>query len=120
MKSVVSGIFIPSWLAREYTFREKSTCGVAGHSLKFGLWDKLLRTDLTTAVPTLELPVYFFHGQYDYLLYDLARQYFRQLNAPLKGFYVRALSPLPRARSRKGAGILRQDVLAGSTLADAT
>lgn len=125
MKSVVSGIFIPSWLAREYTLKEKvSLWRGRSFSRKFGIWDKLLRTDLTTAVPTLELPVYFFHGQYDYTCsYDLARQYFRELDAPLKGFYTfeRSAHCPVLEEAEKARSILRQDVLAGSTsLADAT
>jgi pimeloyl-ACP methyl ester carboxylesterase len=125
MKSVVGGIFIPSWLAREYTLKEKVNLWRGrSFSRKFGIWDTLLRTDLTTAVPTLELPVYFFHGQYDYTCsYDLARQYFRQLDAPLKGFYTfeRSAHCPVLEQAEKARSILRQDVLAGSTaLADAT
>jgi pimeloyl-ACP methyl ester carboxylesterase len=125
MKSVISGIFIPSWLAREYTLREKVNLWRGrSFSRKFGLWDELLRTDLTTAVPTLELPVYFFHGQYDYTCsYGLARRYLRQLDAPLKGFYTfeRSAHCPALEEAEKARSILRQDVLAGSTaLTDAT
>ena len=124
MKSVISGIFIPSWLTREYTLREKVNLWRGrSFSRKFGLWDKL-RTDLTIAVPTLELPVYFLHGRYDYTCsYDLARQYCQKLDAPLKGFYTfehSAHSPVLE-EAEKARSILRQDVLAGSTaLADPT
>ena len=87
-------------------------------SRSFGLWDKVLRTDLSTVVPSLEIPVYFFHGRYDYTCsYDLARQYFRQLDAPLKGFYTfehSAHSPVLE-EAEKARTILREDVLAGST-----
>jgi pimeloyl-ACP methyl ester carboxylesterase len=81
------------------------------------LWDKVLRTDLSTVVPSLEIPVYF-HGRYDYTCsYDLARQYFRQLDAPLKGFYTfehSAHSPVLE-EAEKARSILRDDVLTGST-----
>jgi pimeloyl-ACP methyl ester carboxylesterase len=118
MKSVISGIFIPSWLASEYNLREKINLW-RGRSFSrgFGLWDKVLRTDLSTVVPSLEIPVYFFHGRYDYTCsYDLARQYFRQLDAPLKGFYTfehSAHSPVLE-EAEKARSILREDVLAGS------
>jgi pimeloyl-ACP methyl ester carboxylesterase len=119
MKSVISGIFIPSWLAREYSLREKINLWRGrSFSRSFGLWDKVLRTDLSTVVPILEIPVYFFHGQYDYTCsYDLARQYFGKLDAPLKGFYTfehSAHSPVLE-QAEKARTILREDVLVGST-----
>jgi pimeloyl-ACP methyl ester carboxylesterase len=62
--------------------------------------------------------VYFFHGRYDYTYsYDLARQYVRKLDAPLKGFYTfehSAHSPVLE-EAEKARSILRDDVLAGST-----
>ena len=123
MKSVVSGIFIPSWLAREYTLKEKVNLWRGrSFSRKFGIWDKLFCTDLTTAVPTLELPVYFFHGQYDYTCsYDLARQYFRQLDAPLKGSTRSSAQPtVPCSKKPKGAEHSAAGRAGGSTsLADA-
>ena len=119
MKSVISGIFIPSWLASEYSLREKINLWRGrSFSRSFGLWDRVLRTDLSTVVPSLEIPVYFFHGRYDYTCsYDLGRQYFRKLDAPLKGFYTfehSAHSPVLE-EAEKARAILREDVLAGST-----
>jgi pimeloyl-ACP methyl ester carboxylesterase len=119
MKSVISGIFIRSWLASEYSLREKINLWRGrSFSRSFGLWDKVLRTDLSSAVPSLQIPVYFFHGRYDYTCsYDLARQYFRKLNAPLKGFYTfehSAHSPVLEEAER-ARSIFREDVLAGST-----
>jgi pimeloyl-ACP methyl ester carboxylesterase len=125
MKSVINGIFIPSWLASEYSLREKINLWRGrSFSRSFGLWDKVLWTDLSTVVPSLEIPVYFFHGRYDYTCsYDLARQYFRQLDAPLKGFYTfedSAHSPVLE-EAKKARNIFREDVLAGSiTHADTT
>ena len=118
MKSVISGIFIASWLASEYSLREKINLWRGrSFSRSFGLWDEVLRTDLSTVVPSLEIPVYFFHGRYDYTCsYDLARQYFRKLDAPLKGFYTfehSAHSPVLE-EAEKARTIFREDVLAGS------
>jgi pimeloyl-ACP methyl ester carboxylesterase len=70
----------------------------------------------------LEIPVYFLEGAYDCsCAADLARDYFHELNAPMKGFYVfgdSAHSPVleePEAAHR----ILQGDVLAGTNaLAD--
>jgi pimeloyl-ACP methyl ester carboxylesterase len=125
MRSVITGIFIPSWLAKEYTLREKVNLWRGrSFSRSFGLWDKVLRTNLPNIVPVLQMPVYFFHGKYDYTCsYQLAREYFRQLDAPLKGFYTfqdSAHSPILE-EPEKARRILREDVLAGSTaLADPT
>jgi pimeloyl-ACP methyl ester carboxylesterase len=125
MKSVITGIFILSWQVREYTFREKVNLWRGrSFSRKFGLWDKILRSDLATVVPELHIPAYFFHGQYDYTCsYELARKYFRKLDAPSKGFYTfehSAHSPVLE-EAEKARNILRIDVLAGSTaMADTT
>ncbi len=67
------------------------------------LWDTMLITDLSKEVPELDLPVYFFHGIYDYTAsYTEAKSYFEQLKAPLKDF-IRLSSQLtaPSLKSRK-------------------
>jgi len=49
----------------------------------------MIATDLTIKAPELEIPVYFFEGIYDYTCsYTLAKEYFDQLKAPVKGFYT--------------------------------
>ncbi len=86
------------------------------------LWDKILVTDLAKQVPELDIPVYFFHGIYDYTVsYPLAKAYFDTLKAPMKGFYTfeqSAHSPMFEEPA-KVQRILQADVLAGLTnLAD--
>lgn len=123
MNSVITGIILPSLTFRDYTLMEKvnlwrgkSQSGVSS------LWNTMLATDLNTQVPQLEIPVYFFDGIYDYTVsYTLAKSYFENLKAPLKGFYTfehSAHSPMfeEPAKMQK---ILQQDVLAGTnSLAD--
>ena len=123
MKSVITGIFFSSLLCREYTFMEKvnlwrgkSRSGVSS------LWDEMLSADLAAKLPELDIPVYFFHGIFDYTVsYTLALDYFRKLRAPLKGFYIfehSAHSPLFE-EAAKMQHILRENVLTGSNdLAD--
>jgi pimeloyl-ACP methyl ester carboxylesterase len=123
MKSVVTGIFLPSLTSREYTlleklnmWRGKSRSGVSS------LWDEMITTDLSKQVPELDLPVYFFHGIYDYTCsYTEAKSYFEKLKAPLKGFYTfeqSAHSPLFE-EPEKTLKILQEDVLVGANgLAD--
>ena len=68
------------------------------------------------------MPVYFFHGIHDYTVsYQLAKQYFERVHAPIKGFYTfehSAHSPMFEEPDRT-LRILRDDVLAGTNrLAD--
>lgn len=123
MKSVVSGIFLPSWICSEYTLREKINIWRgkwSAHSIN--MWNQMMATDLTARVPQLDIPVYLFHGIYDHTCsYTLAKDYFEKLQAPLKGFYTfehSAHSPLYEEPD-KMKEILQQDVLAGvNNLAD--
>lgn len=125
MRSLVTGLLIPSLLFREYTlsekvqlWRNKSRSGVSV------LWDEMVATDLRQSVTKLDTRVYFLHGKHDYTVsYALARDYLDTMVAPVKGFYTfesSAHSPLfeePAAMNR----ILREDVLAGKNqLADRT
>jgi pimeloyl-ACP methyl ester carboxylesterase len=117
MNSVITGILLPSFTSREYTLTEKVNMwrGKA-HSGVALLWNKMLTTDLSSQVPELDLPVYFFEGIYDYTVsYTEARSYFEKLKAPIKGFYTfehSAHSPLFE-EPEKMQKILQQDVLAG-------
>ena len=44
------------------------------------MWDKMIAVDLTREVPKADLPVYFFHGKYDYTVsYPLAKAYLDEL-----------------------------------------
>ena len=123
MNSVITGIFLPSLQIREYTLSEKvnlwhgkSSSGVSS------LWDTMIATDLSEQLPELHLPVYFFHGIYDYTCsYTEAKDYFEQLKAPVKGFYTfehSAHSPLFE-EPEKTQMILQEDVLVrANSLAD--
>jgi pimeloyl-ACP methyl ester carboxylesterase len=125
MTSVVTGIFLPSWQFRGYTLAEKVNLWrgkVYSRSRDFSLWDTMQATDLTQQVTELVIPVYFFHGKYDYTCaYPLARAYWEELKAPLKGFYTfenSAHSPIFE-EPEKALKILLEDVLNGAnTLAD--
>lgn len=123
MKSVFSGLFVPSLQFREYTLGEKINLWRGKIRAGVGsLWSEMKGTDLTNTVTELGLPVYFFHGKYDYTVsYTEARSYFDRLKAPMKGFYTfqqSAHSPIFEEPERT-LKILNEDVLAGATsLAD--
>lgn len=123
MRSVLSGIFLPSLRFPEYTLREKLALWQGRmFSRGFGLWDRMIRIDLTRAITHLDVPVYLFEGVHDRTCsYDLARTYFTALEAPRKAFYTfeqSAHSPMLEEPER-ACRILRDDVLTGATtLAD--
>lgn len=123
MKSVISGIFLPSLTFRDYSLSDK--INLWRGKIRTGvsvMWNEILKTDLTLKVQTLEIPVYFLEGRHDYTCsYALAKDYFFKLNAPVKGFYTfeqSAHSPIFE-EPEKARNILMKDVLTGSTeLAD--
>jgi pimeloyl-ACP methyl ester carboxylesterase len=122
MKSVFTGVFLASWLFRQYTIGEKLALWRGKLSSDKLLWDKMISTDLTKQIHRIDVPVYFFHGRHDYTVsYPLAKAFFDELQAPIKGFYTfqnSAHSPLFE-EPEKMAKILQEDALAGmNTLCD--
>jgi len=117
MNSVITGVFLPSLTCREYTFMEKVNMwhGKSRSGVSW-LWETILATDLTRQVQELEIPVYFFHGIYDYTVsYVLARDYFDNLKAPLKGFYTFKHSAHSPVFEEPGIAIqiIKNDILKG-------
>lgn len=90
MKNIVTDLFFPSLYFSEYILSEKfylwygkSKSGV--HQI----WDEIIETNLSEIKNDFKIPVYFFHGIYDYTCsYELAKKYFVKIKAPLKGFYT--------------------------------
>jgi pimeloyl-ACP methyl ester carboxylesterase len=117
MRSVATGMLLRSLLCREYTLSEKINLWRGKFFSGGRLWNTQLATDLTKKVTRLEVPVYFFHGVYDYTVsYPLAKSYFDRLEAPVKGFYTfkhSAHTPFFEEPERTRE-ILRVDVLTES------
>jgi pimeloyl-ACP methyl ester carboxylesterase len=116
MKSVITGVFIPSLLHPEFTLQEKINIW-RGKAFSANLIrNEMFATDLTAQIKSLKLPVYFFHGKYDYTCsYDMAKDYLDELQAPVKGFYTfehSAHSPIFEEPGRM-LEILQKDVLLG-------
>jgi pimeloyl-ACP methyl ester carboxylesterase len=82
------------------------------------LWEEIIRVDLAEVVPKLDLPVFFVHGLFDYTCsFTLAQDYFRELSAPVKGFYRfehSAHSPIFEEPDL-GYEVLQVDVLGSGT-----
>jgi len=123
MSSVISGIFFPSLRNTAYTpaeriniWRGKVFTGktpIASSHLFFNAFDE---------IPKIDIPIYFFAGVYDYTVcYSLQKEYYEQIQAPLKAFYTfsnSAHSPLFE-EAEKAMEILSQNVLTEQkTLAD--
>jgi len=94
MRSVFGGLIIPSLFFREYSFmdkvklwRAKANAGVSV------ILNEILATDLSRMIARLDVPFYIFHGSMDYTVsYALSKEYFKQVQAPVKGFYTFAHS----------------------------
>lgn len=119
MHSVITGVFFPVNLGSEYTIQEKINFwrGKIFNTNTAGLWAELVKTDITTKIQELKIPIYFFEGHYDYTTSSiLAKEYYKTLKAPMKAFYTfknSAHSPMfeePELMQR----ILINDVLKGS------
>ena len=125
MRSVVTGIFLPSLASPDYTPREKVNLWRGRRfSRGFGLWDQMLATDLTSHdPPTVDPRVLPARPSRPHRVLPLAKAYAGQLVAPQVGFYTfdhSAHSPAFEEPDRT-LQILTEDVLTGTTtLADRT
>jgi len=124
MKSVITGVFLASWMCRDYTLGEKLDIWRGKFLSDKRLWDTVIATDLTKVVTNLDIPLYFFHGKYDYTVsYPETKSYFNMIGAPVKGFYTfenSAHSPMFEEPSQMRQ-IIEHDVLTGTgSLADAS
>lgn len=90
MRNIVADLFLPSLYFSEYTISDKYHLW-AGKS-KFGIsqnWERMIRKNLIETINDFKIPIYFFHGLYDYTCsYELAKKYFDRINAPIKSFYT--------------------------------
>ena len=124
MRSVFTGIFLPVMRCRAYTFPEKINLWRLKAKLRkqTDLRAQMNRADLYRLVPALAIPAYFFCGAYDLTVSrTLAEEYFRRMDAPVKGYYLfgqSAHSPIFE-EPEKALRILLTDVTAGqNSLAD--
>ena len=73
----------------EYTFREKINSMSASMFSLEHLWLVVINTNLFEYIDRMQLPVYFFHGIYDYQTsYCVAKDFYIQLEAPVKEFFT--------------------------------
>ena len=81
--------FLPVINAKEYTLRDKVNYGIGSlFSLKH-LWDDVITDNLFETIDSIQIPVYFFQGLYDYQTsYIVAKEFYDQLKAPDKKFFT--------------------------------
>lgn len=119
MTSVLTGLFFPSLRCAVYTPAERLNIWKGkAFAQTTAVFTESRQFDSLTAVPLLDIPIYFLAGVYDYTVCSsLQREYYHTVQAPLKGFYTfnhSAHSPLFE-ESERAVSILVQDVLAGTT-----
>lgn len=115
MDSVVKDIFFRSLANKEYTFTEKINLWrgkiFSGSS---AIKDEEHSIDFRKEIQSLDIPVYFLSGQYDYTVnYKMTQDYLKVLKAPVKGFYLfenSAHSPIFE-EIEKTAYIMKNDIL---------
>lgn len=86
--NVFTGIFLPSLLFNEYSFSDKFNLwkGKAKSGLSM-MWEEIINEDLSIENTEFDIPIYFFHGIYDYTCsYTLSKDYFEKIKAPKKAF----------------------------------
>ncbi len=115
IKNIFTDLILPSLIFSEYTIHEKFYlwAGKARSGISQN-WKSMMDTNLMEHKNSFNLPVYFFHGRYDYTCsYELAKEYFKKITAPLKGFYTfenSAHSPLFEEPAKMNK-ILSEDVV---------
>lgn len=90
MNSVITGLFLPSLRCKEYTIKERIDIW---RGKVFSNQSDMLYTiddfDARVDVTSIDIPIYFFAGIYDYTTtYQLQREFYEMIDAPVKGFYT--------------------------------
>ncbi len=90
MKSVIKDIFFKSLRCRAYTPRERINLWRGKISAnKYEVTNQAFNFNAFEHIQSLEIPVYFFAGEYDYTVCEiLQRKYFDFLQAPEKRYFL--------------------------------
>lgn len=89
MKSVITGIFFPSLKCKAYTWGQRINLWKGkSNSMKFPVVSDSINFNAFETIKSLEIPVYFFSGKYDYTCNtDLQYKYYESIDSPIKEFY---------------------------------
>ena len=90
MKNLFTDLILPSLLFSEYTISEKYNLWIGKSQSGISQnWNRMINTNLIESKNSFEVPIYLFHGIDDYTCsYELAKEYFKKIKAPVKGFYT--------------------------------
>jgi pimeloyl-ACP methyl ester carboxylesterase len=73
----------------EYTIGEKLNFMNGSMFSLNHMWNEVIHANLLNELDSIQVPVYFFHGKYDYTTpHSVAKEFFNQLKAPQKGFFT--------------------------------
>lgn len=87
MKSVITGIFFPSFSMTDYSLKERINIWRGKLFVNKTMQDNFI-FNAFEMVKSVQIPVYFLAGKYDYTCsYELQKEYFDFLEAPEKYFY---------------------------------
>lgn len=74
--------------AKEYTVSDKLNFMRGCMFSLENMWNEVIHTNLFNEIDSMQVPVYIFHGQHDYTTpHCVAKDFYKQLNAPEKAFY---------------------------------
>lgn len=115
MHSVITGILFPSLQVKAYTQTERIHIWKGKiRSFRYAVVYEAWHFNAFHKVPSIEIPIFFFAGKYDYTCcYSLQQQYYEQINAPEKKFYTfeeSAHSPLFE-EPEKAISILKNEII---------
>jgi pimeloyl-ACP methyl ester carboxylesterase len=105
MRSIVTGLVLPSLTFREYTLREKVNLWRAKRRNGVSaLWPEMLATDLSRSLRELAIPTYFLHGIDDFTCsYPLAKAYAATLRRPSRASTRSSTRPTARCSRNRSA-----------------
>ena len=74
---------------REYTIGDKLNFMNGSMFSLEHMWNEVIHTNLFDEIGSMQVPVYFFHGKYDFTTpHSVAKDFYDQLKAPEKGFFT--------------------------------
>jgi pimeloyl-ACP methyl ester carboxylesterase len=80
---------LPIINTKEYTLLDKIHFGMGSLFSIEHLWDDVITDKLSETIDSIQIPVYFFQGKYDYQTsYSVAQDFYVQLKAPKKQFFT--------------------------------
>ena len=91
INSIMKGIFLPVMRSNSYKMSEKINIwrGKVFIRKNTDLLKEIIKTDVSEMIASLDLPVYFFSGRFDYTVnYEITKKYVNSLESEYKGFYT--------------------------------